>query len=92
LRLAIGFVAEFFRQLMRRLTGLPITGDAEISTAVDRAAQAGAWNVETAAQAAQRSLEAITHVDRNANQHTLVEAWLDDLLVLSRPFAMQRQN
>jgi DNA polymerase-3 subunit delta' len=92
LRLAIGFAAEFFRQLMRRLTGLQIAGDAELSTAVDRAAKAGAWDVESAAQAAQRSLEAITHVDRNANQHTLVEAWLDDLLTLSAPLALQRQN
>ncbi|HEY2827415.1 MAG TPA: AAA family ATPase [Pirellulales bacterium] len=92
LRLAIGFAAEFFRQLMRRLTGLPIAADAELSAAVERAASAGPWNSESAADAAQRSLEAISHTDRNANQHTLVEAWLDDLLVLSRSLPVQRQN
>jgi DNA polymerase III subunit delta' len=92
LRLALGFAAEFFRQFMRRLTHLPIKGDAELSAAVDRAAQTEAWDLDSAAQAAQRSLEAIAHVDRNANQHTLVEAWLDDLLILSRAVAVQRQN
>ncbi|HTQ39623.1 MAG TPA: DNA polymerase III subunit delta' [Pirellulales bacterium] len=84
LRLAIGFVAEFFRQLVRGLTGLAIEGDVELTAAVSRAVQSAAWDIETAAEAAQRSLEALTHVDRNANQHTLVEAWLDDLLLLSR--------
>jgi DNA polymerase III subunit delta' len=84
LRLAIGFVAEFFRQLVRALAGLPIVGDADLAAAVERAVQTEIWDVEAAAAAAQRSLEALTHVDRNANQHTLVEAWLDDLLVLSR--------
>ncbi|HEY2761077.1 MAG TPA: DNA polymerase III subunit delta' [Pirellulales bacterium] len=92
LRLAIGFSTDFFRQLMRRLTGLAIAGDVELSAAVDRAAQTGAWDSQSAAQAAERSLDAMTHVDRNANQNTLVEAWLDDLLTLSRSLALQRQN
>jgi DNA polymerase-3 subunit delta' len=91
LRLALGFAGEFFRQLMRQLSGLPITPDAELAALVQRAAQSGAWNPESSADAAQRSLEAITHVDRNANQNTLVEAWLDDLLTLSRSLALQRQ-
>ena len=92
LRIIIGFAADFFRQLMRHLSGMPSEGDAELSAAVERAAQAGCWDAESAADAAQRCLDAITHVDRNANQSTLVEAWLDDLLTLSRGLAVQRQN
>src|SRR5262249_8257102 len=80
-RLAIGLVAEFFRQLVRALAGLAASGDAELAAAVHRAAQSTSWNIESAGEAAQRSLEAINHVDRNANQHTLVEAWLDNLLI-----------
>ncbi len=92
LRLALGFAAEFYRQLMRGLTGLPTTGDTELSAAVNRAIQNSGWDAESAAAAAQRCLDAITHVDRNANQNTLVEAWLDELVALSRPLALQRQN
>ncbi len=90
LRLALGFAAEFYRQLMRTLTGLPTSGDVDLSAALNRAVQTGNWDAESAATAAQRCLDAITHVDRNANQNTLVEAWLDELVNLSRPFAVQR--
>lgn len=84
LRLVIGFAAEFFRQLVRKLSGLEIDGDAEMKTAVERAAPANVWDVESAAESADRCLEALAHIDRNANQSTLIEAWLDDLLALSR--------
>jgi DNA polymerase III subunit delta' len=84
LRLVVGFAAEFFRQLMRQLAGLGTNADPEMSAAVGRAVVAGGWDVESAAEAAQRSLEALAHIDRNANLNTLVEAWLDDLLLLNR--------
>jgi hypothetical protein len=84
LRLVIGFAAEFFRQLVRRLSGLEIEGDAELKAAVERAAAANVWDIESAMEAADRCMEALTHIDRNANQSTLIEAWLDDLLALSR--------
>ncbi len=90
LRLALGFAAEFYRQLMRTLTGLPTRGDVDLSAALNRAAQTGNWDAESAAAAAQRCLDAITHVDRNANQNTLVEAWLDELVNFSRPLVVQR--
>jgi DNA polymerase III subunit delta' len=92
LRLVIGFAAEFFRHLTRRLAGLPLSTDDELAAAVNRAAKTGNWDADTAPQAVQRSLEAIAQIDRNANQSTLVEAWLDDLLVLSRGLALQRQH
>jgi DNA polymerase-3 subunit delta' len=79
LRLVIGFVADFFRQLIHHLAGGQATGDAELAAAVHRAADHGSWSLDSSADACQRTLEAISHVDRNANQHTLAEAWLDDL-------------
>ena len=82
LRLVIGFVAEFSRQLIHRLAGGQVAGDTELAAAVERAAEQGSWSLESSAEACQRSLEAINHIDRNANQHTLVEAWLDELASL----------
>lgn len=84
LRLITGFAAEFFRQLVRRLAGLTPEGDAELSAAVERAARAGSWSIDAASEAAARSLETLSHVDRNANQSTSIEAWFDDLFLLNR--------
>lgn len=84
LRLVIGFVADFFRHVMRQLAGMETDADAELAAAIGRAAFAAAWDLESAGEAAQRSLEALAQLDRNANLHTLVEAWLDDVLLLNR--------
>ncbi|HEY2881186.1 MAG TPA: DNA polymerase III subunit [Pirellulales bacterium] len=83
LRIAIGFAVEFFRQLTRQLAGLSVSADAELAVIIPLAAAEGTWNIETAAAAADRSLEALNQIDRNANQQTLVETWLDDLLALA---------
>jgi DNA polymerase III subunit delta' len=88
LRLAIGFSTDFFRQLVRRLSGLEPEGDADLITAVESAAGHGAWDLETASDAVERCLEAAAEVDRNANQHTLIEAWLDDLASGGRQWAV----
>jgi DNA polymerase-3 subunit delta' len=87
LRSVIGFTVDFFRQAIRELAGLEGEGDAELRSAARRAARHGGWDIETAGEAAQRSLEALAHIDRNANLHTVVEAWLDDLLALGGPTA-----
>lgn len=91
LRTVIGFTTDFFRQLVRTLSGLPVTGDADLKTAVDRAAKSGKWDVESASEAAERCIDALVHIDRNANQSTLIEAWLDDLLTLSQRQAASLQ-
>lgn len=79
LRLAIGFAVDFFRQLLRRLSGLPPQGDAELIAAVETSATHGAWDFDTASDVLERCLQAGAEVDRNANQHTLIEAWLDEV-------------
>jgi DNA polymerase III subunit delta' len=87
LRLVIGFAAEFFHELARQLVGLQNLSDPELAAVIDRASRSNAWDAELATQAAQRSLEAIAQIDRNANQSTLIEAWLDELLTMNRQSA-----
>ncbi len=78
-RLVIGFAADFYRQLVYRQANLKTSNDATLMQHVEAAFRAGQTDQELAANRAERCLEAISHVDRNANQSTLIEAWLDDL-------------
>jgi hypothetical protein len=78
-RQVIAFTVEFHRQLLRAASGLPSQGDAELRGAVDRARSTGSMDAQTAAALIARSLEALSHIDRNAHQTTLLECWLDDL-------------
>jgi len=55
------------------------TGDAELSRAVDRVMANRPEDRETIAARLERCLEAAEQIDRNANQTTLIETWLDDL-------------
>jgi len=86
-RQVIVFAAEFYRQLLRALAGATLSDDEDLQTAV-RAAM-GWWRgeEETAAAGLTRCLDALEQVDRNANQTTLVECWLDDLGQLDRQAA-----
>lgn len=78
-RQLVAFAADFYRQLMRRLSGAQVAGDGELAQQVDRAA--GVWPAddEAAAACAERCLDALAHIDRNANQAIWIEGWLDDL-------------
>ncbi len=78
-RQAIAFAVEFYRQLMRRCAGVAPVGDAELLRIVENAAARWPWDSEVVAACIDRSLEALTHIDRNAHQTTLLECWLDDL-------------
>ena len=78
LRLVIGFAAEFYRHLLYALEGLKRCEDAELRELLGRALER--WPRRQAATAClDRCLEAADQVDRQANQATLVECWLDDL-------------
>src|SRR5207253_1254952 len=87
LRPVIGSAVDFFHELARRLVRLPSVSDSELAAAIDRASRSNPWDPEPATHAAQRSVGAIAQVDRNANQSTLIEAWLDELLTLNRQSA-----
>ena len=79
-----GMAADFYRQLMRSLAGLPIEGDEALVRAV-RAAY-GVWpgDQEAAAACLERCLDSQWQVQANANQATLLDCWLDDLGAIAR--------
>jgi DNA polymerase-3 subunit delta' len=83
LRQVIGVGLQFFRQLLRELSGAG-NCEAEIPAEVIRTATTN-WrgDQETAAACIDRCLEALAYVDRNANLVTLVECWLDDLSAMA---------
>ncbi len=78
-RLMLGFVIAFYRQLLRQLAGLTTSDDIELEHQVAAAIRNGQLDAELATARTDRSLEALVHIDRNANQSTLLEAWADDL-------------
>ncbi len=80
-RLVIGFAIDFFRALVRRLDGHLTAEHPELAALVSQAIRNG-WTESAAIAALERSLEALSHVDRNVNQATMVECWFDDLAAL----------
>jgi DNA polymerase-3 subunit delta' len=75
LRQIVAEAASFYRQLLKMLGDGSAGADAEIMRAVER------WRTGWAAAAhcLERCLDAAEQIDRNANQATLIECWLDDL-------------
>jgi len=88
LRLVIGFAVEAYRELSRALAGAA-AADARVSAEVARAAASGVFDRVDVVALVDRCLEALAHIDRNANQSALVDFWLDDVSQLSqgRPLA-----
>lgn len=79
MKLLMQIAAEFYRQLLRQLTGVAASGDEAVRRAVATACHSGRHNVHSAAACIDRCLDATWQVDANANQATLIESWLDDL-------------
>jgi len=79
LRRVLGFAAEFYRCWLRAAGNDGETGDAELRRAVALAMAGRAEDPQTTAGRLERCLDAAEQIDRNANQSTLIESWLDDL-------------
>jgi len=79
LRQVVGFAAEFYRYLLHAQSGAKLPDDAELRHHVQQALNRGPFDPEKTAARLDRCLEAAGQIDRNANQATLIEAWLDDL-------------
>lgn len=79
LRQVAGFAADFYRCLLHAQSGAAPSGDADLQRFVARAAERRPADRETTAACLDRCLETAEQIDRNANQTTLIEAWLDDL-------------
>ena len=78
-RQLVGFTIDFYRQLLRGRCGMAAEGDNALVGMASKALATWPGDAETAAACIDRSLETLTHIDRNAHQTTLVECWLDDL-------------
>lgn len=79
LRLAIGFMAEYFRAVTRAVAGADVGPDPTLQRAGAAAMRQPGLDLELLADMTQRTLEAIEHVDRNGHQTMIVEALADDL-------------
>lgn len=77
LRQVVAFAADFYRQSLRAQCGAPVSDDKELRAQVDHAIQIGSSGLSAARL--DRCLEAAAQIDRNANQATLIECWMDDL-------------
>jgi DNA polymerase-3 subunit delta' len=84
IRLAIALAAEFYRYVVHGLNGRR-SGDDDAQAAVHRAVASWGAGEMAAAACLDRCLEAGEQVDRNANQATLLECWLDDLAGILTP-------
>ena len=78
-RIVVGFVAEFFRQIARQLAGVVTEEDREVQQLIERATSQWRGGIDAAVACTQRTIEAHEHLDRYANQSTLIEAWIDEL-------------
>jgi len=78
-RLVVGFAADFYRRLLHLRSDLPLPSDPDLRGPLEVAAQSFRGDAIVAATCLERCVDALGQIDRNANQATLVEAWLDDL-------------
>ncbi len=75
----VGFAADFYRRLLRAANGAPNQENAEADRIIDEALKRQPLDVEKTIARLQRCLDADQQIDRNANQSTLIETWLDNL-------------
>lgn len=78
LRQVVGLAADFYRRLLHAQSGAAPPDD-DLSPFIREAMKRQPADATTTATRLDRSLEAAEQIDRNANQTTLIETWLDDL-------------
>lgn len=82
LRMLARAAIDFYGQLVRMLSGFEPIGDAVLCEGVRVAARHWNREIEVVTEQLERCLDTIQQVDANANQATLIDAWLDDLAQL----------
>lgn len=85
LGLIMEFAADFYRRLAIYLAGSPIRDpqmDAEWQPILTEAAKNWKFDADAAAQAATRVVDWMELLQRNVHQPSLIDAWLDDLLLI----------
>ncbi len=83
LRQTVAFAAEFYRHLLHARCGAARIADLDLQTLLTGALKNRQGNRDATAECLERCLEAAGQIDRNANQSTLIETWLDDLAKMS---------
>jgi DNA polymerase III subunit delta' len=78
-RQVVAFAAEFYRQLLHAQCGVSLSEDSELQSHLRTAIERGMNNQDIATSRLDRCLDTAAQIDRNANQSTLIECWLDDL-------------
>ncbi|NQU24284.1 MAG: DNA polymerase III subunit delta' [Candidatus Nealsonbacteria bacterium] len=82
LRKVVALAADFYRHLLHAQSGAPEADDRELRQHVTSVLESGAGDAETTAARLELCLDAAEQIDRNANQTTLIESWLDELGVI----------
>jgi DNA polymerase-3 subunit delta' len=80
LRQVIGYAADFYRNLIRHWNGMDDDSDESLVITAANSRLGRQRDDEVAATCVERCLDALAQVDANANQATLIECWLDDLV------------
>jgi hypothetical protein len=78
-RTVVGFAADFYRALLRAAASGSAGDDRELAAAITNVSNFGPLDVDRAGQQLDRTLEALSQIDRNAHFATVIECWLDDL-------------
>ena len=78
-RQVVVFAADYYRRLVHSRSGLPLPSDPELRSSLEAALQRFRGDAMVAVACLERCLDTLGQIDRNANQSTLIEAWLDDL-------------
>jgi DNA polymerase-3 subunit delta' len=78
-RQVVSFAADFYRRMVYARSDLFLPSDPETSGPIETTAARFPGDAIVAAECLQRCLDTLEQIDRNANQGTLIEAWLDDL-------------
>jgi DNA polymerase III subunit delta' len=84
IKLLLKMTADFYRAVALRLSGAPLAVDADLARNVEQRLQHWPGGAAAALACWQRSLDALEHVDRNANQTALLEDWAANLAAASR--------
>jgi DNA polymerase-3 subunit delta' len=79
LRQVIGLATGFYRAMLLTLSGRPVQGDPELAGWVNRMLRSAPPHADAIDACLEHCLDAAEQVDRNANQATLIECWLDQL-------------
>lgn len=86
LRQLAAFAAEFYRRLLLAQCGKDASTDRELDEFVALAMEGGQCRQERTAARLDRCLDAAAQIDRNANQATLIECWMDDLAAAQQEY------